>query len=118
MKLVVAIIRETQLSKVREALMDAGIERISVSYISGHGQQIKEEIYRGSVVIPELIPKYRIEIAVNEEFLDLTVETILKSAKSIVDENGHGDVGDGKIFIMPLEECIRIRTNEKGSAAI
>lgn len=114
MKLITAIIRPTQLDAVREALIEADITRITVSRVAGHGQQISEEIYRGNKVVPNLIPKIRLEIAVNNEFVDITVDTILKSAKS----SELGDVGDGKIFITALEECIRIRTEEKGGKAI
>ncbi|MBN1413933.1 MAG: P-II family nitrogen regulator [Bacteroidales bacterium] len=114
MKLITAIIRENKLDQVREALIEAEITRITVSRISGHGQQIKEEIYRGNIVVPNLIPKVRIDIAVNENFVDITVNTIIKAARS----NSKGEVGDGKIFITPLEECIRIRTGERGRTAI
>jgi nitrogen regulatory protein P-II 1 len=114
MKLITAIIREISLDRVREALIQAEITRITVSRVSGHGQQRIEEMYRGQRIIPDLIPKVKIEIAVNEAFVDITVDTILKSARS----NGEGSVGDGKIFITPLEECIRIRTGERGGTAI
>jgi nitrogen regulatory protein P-II 1 len=114
MKLITAIIREASLDQVREALIEADIKRITVSRVSGHGQQRIEEMYRGQVIIPDLIPKIKIEIAVNEAFVDITVDTILKSART----NGSGNVGDGKIFITPLEECIRIRTGERGGTAI
>lgn len=114
MKLITAIIRENKLDEVREALIKAEITRITVSRISGHGQQIREEIYRGKVLIPNLIPKIKLEIAVNDEFVDITVNAIVNAAKT----NGSGAVGDGKIFITPLEECIRIRTEEKGGTAI
>jgi nitrogen regulatory protein P-II 1 len=114
MKLITAIIREASLDQVREALIEADIKRITVSRVSGHGQQRIEEMYRGQVIIPDLIPKVKIEIAVNNEFVDITVNTILSSARS----NGTGNVGDGKIFISPLEECIRIRTGERGGSAI
>jgi nitrogen regulatory protein P-II 1 len=115
MKLITAIIREIQLDKVREALIEAEITRITVSRVSGHGQQRIEEMYRGQRIIPDLIPKIRIEIAVNDSFVDITVNTILKSARS---DGEVGHVGDGKIFITPLEECIRIRTGERGGSAI
>ena len=116
MKLITAIIREVQLDAVRETLIAAEITRITVSKVSGHGQQQQEEFYRGQKVIPNLIPKIKIEIAVNDEFVDLTVATIIKGAKT---SNGsEGEIGDGKIFIVPLEECIRIRTGDKGSGAI
>jgi len=111
MKLITAIIRETNLDQVRQALIDAAITRITVSRVSGHGQQVKEEIYRGQKIVPNLIPKMRIDIAVNEEFVDVTVKAIIEAAKS-------GEIGDGKIFITPLEECIRIRTEDKGGSAI
>ncbi len=114
MKLITAIIRENKLDQVREALIEAEITRITVSRVSGHGQQLREEIYRGSRVVPDLIPKVRIDIAVNQEFVDFTVNTIINAART----NGKGDVGDGKIFITPLEECIRIRTGERGGNAI
>ncbi len=115
MKLITAIIREVQLDKVREALIEAEITRITVSRVSGHGQQRIEEMYRGQRIVPDLIPKIKIEIAVNDSFVDITVDAILRSAKT----NGtEGVVGDGKIFITPLEECIRIRTGERGGKAI
>ena len=116
MKLITAIIREYQLDQVRESLMAAGISRITVSRVSGHGNQIRKEVYRGKEVAPNLTPKMRIEIAVNEEFLEVTIDAIIRAAKS---HNGHeGEVGDGKIFVTPLEQCIRIRTGERGNSAI
>lgn len=114
MKLITAIIRETKLDQVREALIEAEITRITVSKVSGHGQQASEEIYRGTIVIPNLIPKVRIDIAVNEAFVDITIDTIIKAART----NTKGEVGDGKIFITPLEDCVRIRTGERGGQAI
>ncbi len=120
MKLITAIIRESLLDQVREALIEAEISRITVSRVSGHGRQKSEEIYRGKKVVPNLIPKIKLEIAVNDHFVDITVDTIIAAAKSY--KNGGeeivGSIGDGKIFITPLEECIRIRTNERGSDAI
>ncbi len=119
MKLITAIIREVQLDQVREALIAADIARITVSRVSGHGQQHSEEHYRGRVVIPDLIPKIRLDIAVNKEFLDLAIETIIKAARTKGGIEGiEGEVGDGKIFVTNLEECIRIRTNERGTSAI
>jgi len=114
MKIITAIIREEKLDQVRESLLKAEITRITVSRVSGHGQQLEESIYRGKRVAPKLIPKVRLAIAVNNEFVDITCQTILKAAKTGED----GKVGDGKIFISPLEECIRIRTGEKGGKAI
>jgi len=111
MKLITAIIREDLIDQVREALIEAEITRITVSRVSGHGRQQSEEYYRGKKVVPNLIPKIRLEIAVNDEFVKITVDTIIKAAKT-------GNVGDGKIFITALEECIRIRTEERGGRAI
>lgn len=116
MKLITAIIREVQLDQVREALIANEITRITVTRVSGHGQQHSEEFYRGRTVVPDLIPKIRLDIAVNAEFLDLVIDTIIEAARSINPEEG--EVGDGKIFVTHLEECIRIRTNERGTAAI
>lgn len=114
MKLITAIIRETKLDQVREALIDAEITRITVSRVSGHGQQMGEEIYRGKRIVPNLVPKVRLDIAVNNEFVEITVNAIIEAART----GAEGEVGDGKIFITPLEECIRIRTREKGGKAI
>ncbi len=121
MKLITAIIRTTQLDQIREALIRNEITRLTVSRVSGHGRQNNaEEIYRGKRIVPNLSPKIKLEIAVNEEFVDLTIDTIIEAAKSTkgYDTDEIGTIGDGKIFITPLEECIRIRTNERGSAAI
>lgn len=116
MKLITAIIREYQLDQVRESLIQADITRITVSRVSGHGNQMSKEFYRGKEVIPNLTPKMRIEIAVNDEFVEITINAIINAAKS---HNGHeGEVGDGKIFVTPLEQCIRIRTEERGTSAI
>ena len=114
MKLIIAIIRENQLDQVRESLFDAGITRITVNHVSGHGRTTTEEIYRGQKVIPNLVPNIRIEIAVNEEFVDITCNAIITATKA----NEGGFIGSGKIFIVPLEDCIRVRTGERGSDAI
>jgi len=116
MKLITAIIRNNRLDLVRESLIAAGIERITVSRASGHGKQIKEEMYRGTKVVPDLIPNMRIEIGVNDEFVEITVQAIISAART--GDSSDGEIGDGKIFITPLEECIRIRTGERGGLAI
>ena len=118
MKLVIAIIRENQLDSVRESLVDHKITRLTVGRVAGHGQQKKELIYRGQKVVPSLTPKIKIEIAVNDEFVDLTIEAIVKAARSCSEISKEGQVGDGKIFVIPLEQCIRIRTSESGRYAI
>ncbi|MEN9443979.1 MAG: hypothetical protein RIS47_869 [Bacteroidota bacterium] len=117
MKLIIAIIREKHLDKVRDALIAADISRITVSRVSGHGQQMTPEIHRGQIITPDLTPKIKIEIAVNEEYVDVTVDTIIEAARSNTPD-GEGALGDGKIFIVPLEQCIRIRTGERGGTAI
>ncbi|NLX04630.1 MAG: P-II family nitrogen regulator [Phycisphaerae bacterium] len=113
MKMVTAIIQPDKLDAVREALIDAEITRITVSRCTGHGQQQTEDLYRGQRVVPNLIPKVRLDIACNDEFVKTTVDAILAAAR-----HGEGQVGDGKIFVAPLEECIRIRTEERGGKAI
>ena len=114
MKLVVAIIQPDLLNKVREALLKAEITRITVSRCTGRGN-FKDDvyIYRGQTVAPALMPKVRLDIACNDEYVDIAVKAILKSAK-----HGDGQIGDGKIFVMPLEKVYRIRTEEEGSDAI
>ncbi|MFZ4526423.1 MAG: P-II family nitrogen regulator, partial [Chlorobium sp.] len=87
--------------------------RITVSRVTGHGRQEDIDIYRGQKIAPNLIPKIRLDIAVNDEFVDITIDTIINFAS-----HGVGEIGDGKIFISPLEECIRIRTRERGGKAI
>ncbi|MBN2231778.1 MAG: P-II family nitrogen regulator [Deltaproteobacteria bacterium] len=115
MQLVTAIIQPDKLDAVRESLLAAGITRITVSRVTGHGrhQQNIERLYRGQKVVPNLIPKIRLDIACNDEFVEVAVDAILYAAK-----HGDGEIGDGKIFITELKECIRIRTEERGGAAI
>jgi nitrogen regulatory protein P-II 1 len=113
MKLITAIIQPDKLDEVREALIRAEITRISVSRCTGHGRQENTEIYRGQVVVPNLRNKVRLDIACNDAFVEITIQAILAAAR-----HGNGEIGDGKIFITPLEECIRIRTGERGGQAI
>lgn len=120
MKLITAIIRERKLDQVRQALVEADIQRITISRVSGHGQPgDREEIHRGRRVVPNLIPKMRLDIAVNDKFVDVTVDAILKGAKSPSrDDKAVGKSGDGKIWITDMVDVIRIRTEEKGETAI
>jgi nitrogen regulatory protein P-II 1 len=113
MKLITAIIQENMLDRVREELIAEEVYRITVSRVSGHGQQVEEHIYRGQRITPGLIPKIRIDIAVNEDFVERAIRAITKGARA-----DGGTIGDGKIFVGPLEECIRIRTGQRGSEAI
>lgn len=114
MKLITAIIQEDKLNEVREALIKAEITRITVSRCSGRGRAEEIDIYRGQEVVPNLISKVRLDIAVNDQFVDITVGAILEAAKHGED----GELGDGKIIITQIEDCIRIRTGEKGGKAI
>ena len=114
MKLITAIIPEEHLDHVREALIAAEITRMTVSRVSGHGRQMEEDIYRGQKVMPNLMPKMRLEIAVNDAFVKITCDTIMET----INKNAGQKIGNGKIFITHLEECIRIRTGESGGAAI
>jgi len=113
MKLITAIIQPDKLDEVREALVQAEITRITVTRCSGRGRAEDIALYRGQALAPELLPKVRVDIACNDDFVDITISAILKAAK-----HGAGEVGDGKIFVTPLERCIRIRTEESGGGAI
>ncbi|MDA1085509.1 MAG: P-II family nitrogen regulator [Verrucomicrobia bacterium] len=113
MKLVTAIIQPERLEAVREALLKAEVFRITVNRCTGRGQAQETELYRGQAVAPDLLPKVRLDIACNDEFVEKAVAAILNAAR-----HSDGEVGDGKIFVTPLEECIRIRTGERGSDAI
>jgi nitrogen regulatory protein P-II 2 len=112
MKLIVAYIQPEKLTAVKQALYAREIYKISVTNALGCGQQKGyHETYRGADIEVNLLKKVRLEIAVNEDFVDPTVQGIIEGAKS-------GQIGDGKIFILSLDECIRIRTGEKGNEAI
>ena len=112
MKLIIAIIQPYRLETVKEELYKAEINLITVSEVLGHGRQMGvTEIYRGHKETGNLLRKVRLEIAVNDNFLEPTIKAIVKGAKT-------GETGDGKIFILDLEECVRIRTEERGSIAI
>lgn len=117
MKLVTAIVREAQLRQIHESLVEAGITRLTVGRVSGHGKRVKEEFYRGQIITPDLVPKMRLEIAVNDDFLQTTIDAIVEGAKKN-NSSADGEIGDGKIFVTELQQCIRIRTGENGSKAI
>jgi len=115
MKMIVAIIQPHRLDEVKDELYKADVNLITVSEVLGHGRQMGiTEIYRGHKEAGNLLRKIRLDIAVNEDYVDRTVKAIIKGAKSSAD----GETGDGKIFIMPMENCIRIRTEEEGPSAI
>lgn len=112
MKLITAIIQPHRLDEVKEELYKAEVNLITVCEVLGHGRQMGiTEIYRGHKETGNLLRKIRLDIAVNDSFVEATVKAIIKGAKT-------GQTGDGKIFITPLDECIRIRTEETGSVAI
>ncbi len=112
MKLIVAYIQPERLNAVKQALYEKEVYRLSVMNALGCGQQKGyHESYRGSDIEVNLLKKVRLEVAVNDEFTDSTVDAIIKGART-------GKIGDGKIFVLDLPECIRIRTGEKGKEAI
>lgn len=112
MKLIVAIIRPDRLNDVLESLYRAEVKGLTVSRVLGHGGETDAvETYRGTTVKMELHEKVRLEIGVSNPFVDITIRAILESACT-------GDVGDGKIFVVPVENVYRIRTKEKDEAAV
>ncbi len=112
MKKVEAIIKPFKLDEVKDALNEIGIEGITVSEVKGFGRQKGHtELYRGAEYVVDFIPKVKLEIAISDDLVAKVVETIENTAKT-------GRIGDGKIFIHPLEEAVRIRTGEKGEEAI
>ncbi|MCK5215864.1 MAG: P-II family nitrogen regulator [Candidatus Omnitrophica bacterium] len=112
MKLIVAMIQPHKLPDVKKALFGADVHKMTVTNVLGCGRQKGfSETYRGVVHEVNLLKKIRLEIAVNENYVKPTIEAIIKGAKT-------GSIGDGKIFVLDLSECIRIRTGEKGSDAV
>ena len=112
MKKIEAIIKPFKLDDVKEALVEADISRITVSEVKGHGrQQGHTELYRGNEYVVEYLPKIKIEIVVNDEFVEKAIDAIIKGAKT-------GKIGDGKIFVSPIENVVRIRTGETGNDAV
>ena len=112
MKLIVAIIKPDRLEEVKQELYKADVNLITVNEVLGHGRQMGvTEVYRGAKEMGNLLRKVRLEIAVNENFVEPTVNAIIKGAQT-------GAVGDGKIFVLDLVDCIRIRTEERGGTAI
>jgi len=112
MKLIIAYIQPEKLGDVKQELFKSEVTKMSVTNALGCGQQGGyHESYRGVAIEVNLLKKVRMEIAVNEDYVDRTVDAIVKGAYS-------GEIGDGKIFVIELPECIRIRTGERGAAAI
>jgi nitrogen regulatory protein P-II 1 len=115
MKMIVAIIRPEKLDAVQTALSERDVYLMTVTDVRGCGRQRGyTEVYRGAEFQLRLLPKIKLEIAVNDAFVEATIEAILHAART----SDTGQLGDGKIFIMPLDDCIRIRTGERGNIAI
>ncbi|MBG28665.1 MAG: transcriptional regulator [Opitutae bacterium] len=112
MKLIKAILKPFKLEEVKDALAEIGIEGMTVSEVKGFGRQKGHtEIYRGSEYTVDFLPKVMIEIALNESVVNEVIDKIVEAAST-------GKIGDGKIFVLPVEEAVRIRTGEKGDEAV
>lgn len=112
MKLIIAIIKPERLEDVKQELYKAEVNLITVTEVLGHGRQMGvTEVYRGVKEMGNLLRKVQLLIAVNDNFVEPTIKAILEGGQT-------GQIGDGKIFVLPLEECIRIRTEERGGTAI
>jgi nitrogen regulatory protein P-II 2 len=112
MKLIIGIIKPFKLDDVREALSEIGVQGITVTEVKGFGRQKGHtELYRGAEYVVDFLPKVKLEIAVDDDLVERTVEAISNSANT-------GKIGDGKIFIYPLEQAVRIRTAETGPEAL
>mgnify|MGYP001132910122 FL=1 len=112
MKLVTAIIKPFKLDDVRDALGEVGIKGMTITEVKGFGRQKGHtEIYRGSEYTVDFLPKVKLEVAVGEEVVDKVIDAIVTSAQT-------GKIGDGKVFVLPIEQAVRIRTGEKGDEAV
>jgi nitrogen regulatory protein P-II 1 len=112
MKLIIAVIKPFKLEEVKTALSEIGVEGMTVTEVKGFGRQKGHtEIYRGSEYTVDFLPKVKLEVVVGDDLVPKTIDAIVKSAKT-------GKIGDGKVFVVPIEEAIRIRTDERGDAAI
>ena len=112
MKQVTAIIKPFKLDEVREALAEVGVNGLTVTEVKGFGRQKGHtELYRGAEYVVDFLPKIRVEMVIPDSMVDDVIEAIVKAALT-------GKIGDGKIFVMPVEQAIRIRTSESGDAAL
>ena len=112
MKLITAIIKPFKLQEVKDALVEAGLEGLTITEVKGYGRQKGHtEMYRGSEYSVDTLPKIKLDILIDDSNQDIVIETIIKSANT-------GKIGDGKIFVSNIEDVIRIRTSETGSSAI
>ena len=112
MKKIEAIIKPYKVDQVKQALAEAGIEGMTVSEVKGFGRQKGHtELYRGAEYVVDFLPKVKVEILVGDDKVEQVIDTIVAAARS-------GQIGDGKIFVVPVNEAVRIRTGERGSAAL
>ena len=115
MKLIIAVIQPSKLEAVKEALSQVEVFRLTVMDVQGFGRQKGHtEVYRGREISVNLLRKVQLQIAVNEDFVEPTINAIVKGGRT----GEAGEIGDGKIFVLPLDECVRIRTGERGGEAI
>ncbi len=115
MKLIIAVIQPSKLEEVKAALSEVEVVRLTIMDVQGFGRQKGQtEVYRGREISVNLLRKVQLQIAVNDEFVEPTVSAIIKGGRT----GESGQVGDGKIFVLPLDDCIRIRTGERGPEAI
>src|SRR5690606_28472864 len=115
MKLIIAIIQPNKLEAVKTALTEVEVFRLTVLDVQGFGRQKGHtEVYRGHEFTVNLLRKVELQIAVNDEFVEPTIDAIIRGGRT----GEKGEIGDGKIFVLPLEDCIRIRTGERGPEAI
>lgn len=114
MKLIIAIIKPSKLEDVKAALSAVEVVRLTIMDVQGFGRQKGQtEVYRGHEISVNLLRKVQLQIAVNEDFVEPTINAIMQGGRT-----GEGEIGDGKIFVLPLDDCIRIRTGERGPEAI
>ncbi len=112
MKKIEAIIKPFKLDEVREALSDVGVSGLTVTEVKGFGRQKGHtELYRGAEYVVDFLPKVKIEIVIADDLVETAIDSIIKAAHT-------GKIGDGKIFVMPVEQVVRIRTGETGDAAL
>lgn len=112
MKKIEAIIKPFKMDDVKEALNEIGIQGMTITEVKGYGRQKgHKEIYRGAEYVVDFVPKIKIEIVVNDDLVNAVIETVQKSAYT-------GKLGDGKLFVLPIEEAVRVRTGEKGEDAV
>ena len=115
MKFIIAIVQPSKLEDVKAALSEVEVVRLTIMDVQGFGRQKGQtEVYRGREVSLNLLRKVQLQIAVNEEFVEPTVNAIIKGGRT----GESGEIGDGKIFVLPMDDCIRIRTGERGPEAI